>query len=220
MLLNVVDACHRSASFAVHPRLAPCRSRGAPSPDRAPERRQWLLSSRQCQTRRSKSSRTRSRCVSTYLDNGFGTSSARLAVLRLWLWMHGASPLTSTFACVLPTAHQCRRHRLPRVHIGPEAHRSGVPQCRVQPAQVSIVRGNTGYRPLGPYNLPAMLYVNCAFRFPAVIMHLKEPKSAALIFASGKMVVTGESRTRDPIQPKTFVYRESDILPSACRRPK
>ncbi len=28
-------------------------------------------------------------------------------------------------------------------------------------------------------------------RFPAVIMHIKEPKSAALIFNSGKMVVTG-----------------------------
>lgn len=33
-------------------------------------------------------------------------------------------------------------------------------------------------------------------RFPAVIMHIKEPKSAALIFASGKMVVTG-TRSED-----------------------
>lgn len=31
-----------------------------------------------------------------------------------------------------------------------------------------------------------------ACSFPAVIMHLKDPKSAALIFGTGKMVVTGQ----------------------------
>ncbi|TFJ87154.1 hypothetical protein NSK_001486 [Nannochloropsis salina CCMP1776] len=37
-------------------------------------------------------------------------------------------------------------------------------------------------------------------RFPAVIMHIKEPKSAALIFSSGKMVVTGTRSETDSLQ--------------------
>ena len=37
-------------------------------------------------------------------------------------------------------------------------------------------------------------------RFPAVIMHIKEPKSAALIFSSGKMVVTGTRSEEDSLR--------------------
>ncbi|GAB5030870.1 tata-box binding protein [Nannochloropsis oceanica] len=37
-------------------------------------------------------------------------------------------------------------------------------------------------------------------RFPAVIMHIKDPKSAALIFSSGKMVVTGTRSEEDSLR--------------------
>ncbi len=37
-------------------------------------------------------------------------------------------------------------------------------------------------------------------RFPAVIMHIKDPKSAALIFSSGKMVVTGTNSEENSLR--------------------
>ena len=40
-------------------------------------------------------------------------------------------------------------------------------------------------------------FVTCIQRFAAVIMRIREPKTTALIFASGKMVVTGAKSEDD-----------------------
>lgn len=90
------------------------------------------------------------------------------------------------FALLNVRLKEYRCHGQPRLPPGPEDDCSACEKRRVQPQ--------------GLCSLPASslaTLVDPLQRFAAVIMRIREPKTTALIFASGKMVVTGAKSEDD-----------------------
>ena len=75
----------------------------------------------------------------------------------------------------------------------------------------SVHGSGAAHTPFGAY-----FYTSCSQRFAAVIMRIKEPKTTALVFASGKMVCTG-ARSEDDA---TLAARKVNPLLNHCRSPQ
>jgi transcription initiation factor TFIID TATA-box-binding protein len=70
--------------------------------------------------------------------------------------------------------------------------------CRVDLKTVALHARNAEYNPKVRIHLRSRdLLLNLFQRFAAVIMRIREPKTTALIFASGKMVITGAKSEDD-----------------------
>lgn len=99
--------------------------------------------------------------------------------------------------CSLRLISQSKEHRgycQPRLSIGSEDDCSARKKRRIQ-SKGEYLNGNSAGR--GFVTGHASVLTNNAQRFAAVIMRIREPKTTALIFASGKMVVTGAKSEDD-----------------------
>jgi TATA-box binding protein (TBP) (component of TFIID and TFIIIB) len=99
--------------------------------------------------------------------------------------------------CSLRLISQSKEHRgysQPRLSIGPEDDCSARKKRRIQP-KGEYLNGNSAGRGFATGH--ASVLTNTVQRFAAVIMRIREPKTTALIFASGKMVVTGAKSEDD-----------------------
>ena len=81
-----------------------------------------------------------------------------------------------------------RRHREPGLLSGPQNYRFARAQCGIQPK-------GWFYRLI--CHIASMCATYLPWRFATVIMRILDPKTTALIFASGKTVVTGAKSEGD-----------------------
>ncbi|KAL9303797.1 hypothetical protein ACSQ67_021060 [Phaseolus vulgaris] len=64
--------------------------------------------------------------------------------------------------------------------------------CKLDLKTIALQARNAEYNPKASFtNICYLRNCACIYRFAAVIMRIREPKTTALIFASGKMVCTG-----------------------------
>ena len=82
-----------------------------------------------------------------------------------------------------------RRHGQPRLPLGPQDDRIACEKRRVQSKGT-----DNAHRAAVAF---VALLAKLSQRFAAVIMRIRDPKTTALIFASGKMVVTGAKSEDD-----------------------